>query len=171
MYLAKSVFAAVMASWFGTLVFLLLRGGVISAVLALGHHHPFKYILESFSFGIVPFLQHLAFMPFIPLACLLLIGLPVQYLMQRRGVTRFVPSVGAAMIGAGLVMIVASIFGNLNPRTLVELILMAFCLAFCVASLAWFIRRPDKDVAAMPIEEAIATWSADASYSESFGDF
>ncbi len=171
MNLAKSVFAIVAASWLGTLLFLLSWGALISLGIALTETHPVFFIKQSFNFGIMTFVSRMASMPFIPLGCLLVAGLPLQALMQKHGLTSYRSNVLAAMACAAAVAFVACIgYGasmvGLSTGTITTVLVMSLGLSFWVATLAWAIRRPDRDVPQEPLESAICSWQSNSGYSE-----
>ncbi len=139
--LGKSLFAAFVGSWLGCALFVTVSAFIgdvhISSLQDLWHG-----VLSFFRLLFSP-IGLLAFLPMV------VIGLPVQAVLQRAGKTGYVWNVVPAVIaGAILLPLILVGIGALSESSFtLETFGMGALAAFFVGSIAWLIRRPDKDAA------------------------
>jgi hypothetical protein len=79
---------------------------------------------------------------FMAMLFMLFVGLPTQAVLQKLRRTRYIVNVGLCTILGALAVWAMQ---TLIPFTSLEALGFGAGLAFCIASIAWFIRRPDKD--------------------------
>ncbi len=139
--LGKSLFSAFIASWLGSAVFIALSDlfngnpGVTFADIVPGITSFFRLLFSPF--GAFAFIPMVAF------------GLPVQALLQRAGKTSYLWNIAPAVIaGATIFPLMLLGFGAMaSGGFTLENMGMGAGAAFIVGSIAWLIRRPDKDAA------------------------
>ncbi|HVZ29510.1 MAG TPA: hypothetical protein VG839_03895 [Asticcacaulis sp.] len=139
--LGKSLLAAFIGSWLGCALFLAL-----SDLFGGGPGLGFGDILP----GLASFFR-LLFSPFGLFAFLpmLVVGLPVQALLQRAGKTAYLWNIIPAVIAGAITfpLILISFGATAGGDFTGENMGMGALAAFLVGSIAWLIRRPDKDAA------------------------
>lgn len=141
--LGRSLLAAAVGSWLGSALFIaisdLIGGGQFG-----GPQDLWRGMLSFFNLLFSPF-GAFAFIPMV------VIGLPVQALLQHVGKAGYlwnvIPAVIAGAIFFPLLLIGFGAMGR-GGFTL-ENMSMGALAAFLVGSIAWLVRRPDKDAQAV----------------------
>ncbi len=82
---------------------------------------------------------------------MLFAGLPTQAVLQKLRGNSYIVNVGLCTILGALPLWAIQ---TLIPFTSLEALGFGAGLAFCIASIAWFIRRPDKDDPKLPPPES-----------------
>ena len=82
---------------------------------------------------------------------MLIVGLPIQALLQRLGRNGYLPNVGLCVLLGGLAFL---LFVQVLEFTLAEGMVFGIGISWTVGSIAWLIRRPDQDVKVMPAAES-----------------
>jgi hypothetical protein len=138
--LGKSLLAAFIGSWLGSSVFF-----VVSSFVGGGMRiSNFSDLAAGFGNLLLALISPYGLIAFVPM---LVIGLPVQALLQRAGKTSYVSNTLLATVAGAVVLpaifMAISLPGN-NAFTS-ENMSMGALVAFLIGSIAWLIRRPDKD--------------------------